>query len=150
MSLALSKGTCGRIFGMVNQSGGRVVLRQKRVSGRHRMDKTGRRMGNQWLIKAENDKEGTYILVYILLKSIDAPGGNRARGPQFRRLLLCPTELLVQIWQRQSIKQGFLETKPNPACFARLGKGRRHGPKWAGHPDEEFTGGKEHSPLLSG
>lgn len=29
MSLALSKGTCGRTFGMANQSGGRAILAEK-------------------------------------------------------------------------------------------------------------------------
>lgn len=47
MSLALSKGTCGRTFGMANQSGGRAILCRKRASGRHHMDKTGRKTGNQ-------------------------------------------------------------------------------------------------------
>lgn len=41
MSLALSKGTCGRTFGMANQSGGRAMLCRRRASGRHHMDKTG-------------------------------------------------------------------------------------------------------------
>ena len=86
----------------------------------------------------------------ILLKSIGAPGRNRTHGPQLRRLLLYPTELLAPIWQRQSIKQGFPEVKPDLARFARLGKGGRHGPERAGHPGEEFTGGKGRPPLLSG
>ena len=38
MSLALSKGTCGRTFGMANQSGGRAILCRRRASGRHHMD----------------------------------------------------------------------------------------------------------------
>ena len=114
------------------------------------MDKTGRKTGNQWATKAGNDKEDTYTLVCILLKSIGAPGRNRTHGPQLRRLLLYPTELLAQIWQRQSIKQGFPEVKPDLARFARLGKGGRHGPERAGHPGEEFTGGKGRPPLLSG
>lgn len=101
MSLALSKGTCGRTFGMANQSGGRAILCRKRASGRHHMDKTGRKTGNQWATKAGNDKEDTYTLVCILLKSIGAPGRNRTHGPQLRRLLLYPTELLAQIeWSR--------------------------------------------------
>ncbi len=103
MSLALSKGTCGRTFGMANQSGGRAILCRRRASGRHHMDKTGRKTGNQWLTKAGNDKEDTYAMACILLKSIGAPGRNRTHGPQLRRLLLYPTELLAQIWQRQSI-----------------------------------------------
>ena len=123
---------------------------RKRASGRHHMDKTGRKTGNQWLTKAGNDKEDTYTLVCILLKSIGAPGRNRTHGPQLRRLLLYPTELLAQIWQQQSIKQGFPEVKPDLARFARLGKGGRHGPERAGHPGEEFTGGKGRPPLLSG
>lgn len=114
------------------------------------MDKTGRKTGNQWLTKAGNDKEDTYAMACILLKSIGAPGRNRTHGPQLRRLLLYPTELLAQIWQRQSIKQGFPEVKPDLARFARLGKGGRHGPERAGHPGEEFTGGKGRPPLLSG
>ena len=122
MSLALSKGTCGRTFGMANQSGGRAILCRKRASGRHHMDKTGRKTGNQWLTKAGNDKEDTYTMACILLKSIGAPGRNRTHGPQLRRLLLYPTELLAQIWQRQSIKQGFPEVKPDLARFARLGR----------------------------
>ena len=61
MSLALSKGTCGRTFGMANQSGGRAILCRRRASGRHPMDKTGRKTGNQWATKAGNDKEDTYI-----------------------------------------------------------------------------------------
>ena len=95
MSLALSKGTCGRTFGMANQSGGRAILCRKRASGRHHMDKTGRKTGNQWLTKAGNDKEDTYAMACILLKSIGAPGRNRTHGPQLRRLLLYPTELLA-------------------------------------------------------
>ena len=75
MSLALSKGTCGRTFGMANQSGGRAILCRRRASGRHHMDKTGRKTGNQWLTKAGNDKEDTYAMACILLKSIGAPGG---------------------------------------------------------------------------
>ena len=114
------------------------------------MDKTGRKTGNQWATKAGNDKEDTYAMACILLKSIGAPGRNRTHGPQLRRLLLYPTELLAQIWQRQSIKQGFPEVKPDLARFARLGKGGRHGPERAGHPGEEFTGGKGRPPLLSG
>lgn len=93
MSLALSKGTCGRTFGMANQSGGRAILCRRRASGRHHMDKTGRKTGNQWLTKAGNDKEDTYAMACILLKSIGAPGRNRTHGPQLRRLLLYPTEL---------------------------------------------------------
>ena len=81
MSLALSKGTCGRTFGMANQSGGRAILCRKRASGRHHMDKTGRKTGNQWLTKAGNDKEDTYAMACILLKSIGAPGRNRTHGP---------------------------------------------------------------------
>ena len=150
MSLAQSKGTCGRTFGMANQSGGRAILCRRRASGRHHMDKTGRKTGNQWLTKAGNDKEDTYTMVCILLKSIGAPGRNRTHGPQLRRLLLYPSELLAQIWQQQSIKQGFPEVKPDLARFARLGKGGRHGPERAGHPGEEFTGGKGRPPLLSG
>lgn len=123
---------------------------RKRASGRHHMDKTGRKTGNQWLTKAGNDKEDTYAMACILLKSIGAPGRNRTHGPQLRRLLLYPTELLAQIWQQQSIKQGFPEVKPDLARFARLGKGGRHGPERAGHPGEEFTGGKGRPPLLSG
>ena len=96
MSLALSKGTCGRTFGMANQSGGRAMLCRRRASGRHHMDKTGRKTGNQWLTKAGNDKEDTYAMACILLKSIGAPGRNRTHGPQLRRLLLYPTELLAQ------------------------------------------------------
>ena len=150
MSIALSKGTCGRTFEMANQNNGRAILCRRRASGRHHMDKTGRKTGNQWATKAGNDKEDTYTLVCILLKSIGAPGRNRTHGPQLRRLLLYPTELLAQIWQRQSIKQGFPEVKPDLARFARLGKGGRHGPERAGHPGEEFTGGKGRPPLLSG
>lgn len=97
MSLALSKGTCGRTFGMANQSGGRAILCRRRASGRHHMDKTGRKTGNQWATKAGNDKEDTYAMACILLKSIGAPGRNRTHGPQLRRLLLYPTELLAQI-----------------------------------------------------
>lgn len=61
------------------------------------MDKTGRKTGNQWATKAGNDKEDTYAMACILLKSIGAPGRNRTHGPQLRRLLLYPTELLAQI-----------------------------------------------------
>ena len=150
MSLALSKGTCVRTFGMANQNDGRATLCRRRASGRHHMDKTGRKTGNQWATKAGNNKEDTYTMVCILLKSIGAPGRNRTHGPQLRRLLLYPTELLAQIWQRQSIKQGFPEVKPDLARFARLGKGGRHAPERAGHPGEEFTGGKGRPPLLSG
>ena len=66
MSLALSKGTCGRTFGMANQSGGRAILCRRRASGRHHMDKTGRKTGNQWATKAGNDKEDTYAGMYPL------------------------------------------------------------------------------------
>ena len=93
MSLALSKGTCGRTFEMANQNDGRVILCRRRASGRHHMDKTGRKTGNQWATKAGNDKEDTYTMVCILLKFIGAPGRNRTHGPQLRRLLLYPTEL---------------------------------------------------------
>ena len=51
------------------------------------MDKTGRKTGNQWLTKAGNDKEDTYAMACILLKSIGAPGRNRTHGPQLRRTL---------------------------------------------------------------
>ena len=85
MSLALSKGTCGRTFGMANQSGGRAILCRRRASGRHHMDKIGRKTGNQWATKAGNDKEDTYAMACILLKSIGAPGRNRTHGPQLRR-----------------------------------------------------------------
>ena len=47
MSLALSKGTCGRTFEMANQNDGRAILCRRRASGRHHMDKTGRKTGNQ-------------------------------------------------------------------------------------------------------
>ena len=97
MSLALSKGTCGRTFGMANQSGGRAILCRRRASGRHHMEKIGRKTGNQWATKAGNDKKDTYAMACILLKSIGAPGRNRTHGPQLRRLLLYPTELLAQI-----------------------------------------------------
>ena len=132
MSLALSKGTCGRTFEMANQNDGRVILCRRRVSGRHHMDKTGRKTGNQWATKAGNDKEDTYTMACILLKSIGAPGRNRTHGPQLRRLLLYPTELLAQTGQRQSVQQGFPEVKPDLAHFARLGKGGRHEPERAG------------------
>ena len=87
MSLALSKGTCGRTFGMANQSGGRAIMFLRRASGLHHMDKTGRKTGNQWATKAGNDKEDTYAMACILLKSIGAPGRNRTHGPQLRRTL---------------------------------------------------------------
>ena len=87
MSLALSKGTCGRTFEMANQNNGRAILCRRRASGRHHMDKTGRKTGNQWATKAGNDKEDTYTLVCILLKSIGAPGRNRTHGPQLRSFL---------------------------------------------------------------
>ena len=51
MSLALSKGTCGRTFEMANQNNGRAILCRRRASGRHHMDKTGRKTGNQWATK---------------------------------------------------------------------------------------------------
>ena len=47
----------------------------KKGLGTHHMDKTGRKTGNQWATKAGNDKEDTYAMVCILLKSIGAPGG---------------------------------------------------------------------------
>ena len=97
LSLALSKGTCGRTFEMANQNEGRAILCRRRASGRHHMDKIGRKTGNQWASKAGNDKEDTYAMTCILLKSIGAPGRNRTHGPQLRRLLLYPTELLAQI-----------------------------------------------------
>lgn len=134
MSLALSKGTCGRTFGMANQNDGRAMLCRRRASGRHHMDKTGRKTGNQWATKAGNDKEDTYAMACILLKSIGAPGRNRTHGPQLRRLLLYPTELLAQTRQRRSIKQGFPEVKPDLGRFARLGKGGRHEPSGRGIP----------------
>ena len=37
--------------------------------------------------KAGNDKEDTYAMACILLKSIGAPGRNRTHGPQLRRTL---------------------------------------------------------------
>ena len=142
MSLALSKGTCGRTFEMANQNDGRVILCRRRASGRHHMDKTGRKTGNQWATKAGNDKEDTYTMVCILLKSIGAPGRNRTHGPQLRRLLLYPAELLAQTRQRRSIKQGFPEVKPDLARFARLGKGRRHEPERAGASRRRIHGRK--------
>ena len=60
MSLALSKGTCGRTFGMANQSGGRAILCRKRASGRPHMDKTGRKTGNQWTGVAIDSAHGVF------------------------------------------------------------------------------------------
>ena len=142
MSLALSKGTCGRTFGMANQSGGRAILCRRRASGRHHMDKTGRKTGNQWATKAGNDKEDTYTLVCILLKFIGAPGRNRTHGPQLRRLLLYPTELLAQIWQRQSIKQGFPEVKPDLGAFCKAWEGRAAWPGAGGASRRRIHGRK--------
>ena len=101
MSLALSKGTCGRTFEMTNHRDGRVILCRKRVSGCQRLEKADRKMGNQWATKTGNNKEDTYTMVCILLKFHGAPGRNRTPGQELRRLLLCPTELRTRFFVRR-------------------------------------------------
>lgn len=60
---------------------------------------------DQWATKAETIKRIHTLGMYPL--EIYCARRNRTHGPQLRRLLLYPTELLAQTRQRRSIKQGF-------------------------------------------